>query len=99
MHAFWLVLTYDLLEDSCASCSTFLFLPHFEWLHYNFLDNFWSIAIVTGIMIKNYRIGSRFHNRGVGLCDPLLYRRTATLLRETNIWRLSLLDPKDLYYK
>ena len=58
MHAFWLVLTYDLLEDrriddviintffyviiktfsvchisdtlSCASCATFLFLPHFD---------------------------------------------------------------------
>ena len=44
MHAFWLVLTYDLLEDrriddvnisdtlGCASCATFLFLPHFDVL-------------------------------------------------------------------
>ena len=59
MHAFWLVLTYDLLKDrriddfiiktffnsslsktnrfqvavrvsGCASCATFLFLPHFD---------------------------------------------------------------------
>ena len=48
IHTFWLVLTYDLLEDrriddvtirtffnisdtlGCASCATFLFLPHFD---------------------------------------------------------------------
>ena len=36
MHAFLLVLTHDLLEDrridDCASCVTFLFLPHFDVL-------------------------------------------------------------------
>ena len=47
MHAFWLVLNYDLLEDrriddviiktflilkGCTSCATFLFLPHFDVL-------------------------------------------------------------------
>ena len=36
MHVFWLVLTYDLLEDrridESASCVTFLFLPHFDVL-------------------------------------------------------------------
>ena len=39
MHAFWLVLTYDLLEDRrvddviinfCTLCATFLFLPYFD---------------------------------------------------------------------
>ena len=41
MHAFWLVLTYDLFEDRRkddviiksflnSSCATFLFLPHFD---------------------------------------------------------------------
>ena len=43
MHAFWLVLTYDLLEDRRkddviiksffnSSCATFLFSPHFDVL-------------------------------------------------------------------
>ena len=39
MHAFWLVLTYDLLEDGhvddviinfCTLCATFLFQPYFD---------------------------------------------------------------------
>ena len=39
MQTFWLVLTYDLLEDRrvddviinfCTLCATFLFLPHFD---------------------------------------------------------------------
>ena len=70
MHAFWLVLIYDLLEDitdtlGCASCATFLFLPHFDVI----------CDLLLNRRMANWNL---FVNLTLDLDCPFLEKRLAT---------------------